>query len=267
MKITRLLFICSVLLTIACEDNANDLEMVKDTNITNNLKNRTQTVINTRESIDQFQKKLQWVSYISAQVIMNKSSNRVELFNYLNGRETVTLNELIGENSNLNFKNEFLNVLRSFINETPPGRDPIHGTQSPPEPLVTCEDDLGDCLSPIHNIIQIAEQFFLRSVLQQNCIELYFPEGLHPLVNPNLPYSVTSTAHPLNYDSFNHGYHHSSVTSDQSDRNGVTKVNTVNTLYLNTMTDNVIVARPYVNQTNCTYPEYLLINLAAFLQQ
>ena len=58
---------------------------------------------------------------------------------------------------------------------------------------------------------------------------------------------------------------HSSVTSATSDDNGVTEINYVDNNYLNTVTDNVIVARPYTNNSTCTYPEFLLINLSAFL--
>lgn len=266
MKITKLLFVCIIFITIACNNDANDLEIFTNKQQKYELHGK---LINSFQidTISIFQKKLQWISYISAQVIMKESSNRIELFNHLQGRETITLNELIGEDSNLNFKTEFLNILREHIDLSPPDRDPIHGTQSPPKPLITCEDDLGDCLFPgTVNLTEIAVQFFLQSVLEQNCIELYFPEGLSPLININLPYSITSTAHPLNHNSFNFGYHHSSTVSSRSDDNGVTETYMINTSYLDILNDNVIVARPYINETNCIYPEYLLINFHTFLQ-
>ncbi|WP_299679015.1 hypothetical protein [uncultured Tenacibaculum sp.] len=268
MKITRLLFICSVLLTIACEDSAKELEILDHKNAEFELNERSQIIIPHSNQDNQLQKKLQWVSYISAQVIMTKMTNRVELSNYIQGRESVTLNELIGESSNLNFKSEFLNILRDHIDNSPPNRDPIHGTQTPPKPLITCEDDLGDCLTPVgSNLTQRAMQFFLNSVLNENCIELYFPEVLHPLAPVHLPHSITSTAHPLNYNDVNFGFHHSSVISEESDNNGVTEVDRVNHNYLDNFTDNVIVARPYTNLSNCRYEEYLLLNFSGFLQR
>ena len=266
MKMSKLLISCFLFLFLSCESNMETIETIELENETTILKGR----ITNLGSIDPhagFQKKLQWVSYIAAEVIMSDSSYRQEIYNYLQGRETATLEELIGRNSTLNFKDQFISILRDFLSLYPGRDEPVLGTQSPPLPIITCDEELGEeCLAPINgDVTGTLTTIFLTSILENNCIELFFPDGINPLVNQNLPFSITSTAHPLNYDDFNYGFMHSSVTSATSDDNGVTEINYVDNNYLNTVTDNVIVARPYTNNSTCTYPEFLLINLSAFL--
>ncbi len=264
MKIFKLIVSVSLLVLLACEGNTEIIEEIEAENIEKELKGRRIPFQNNTNA--KLQKKLQWVSYITAQVIMSDNSNRIEFFNALQGRKVITLHELIGEHSNLNFKSQFKNVLRSYIQKDPPKKDPIFGTQSPPHPIITCDEDVEEiCLMPPGAYNEGATNAFLRSILEKNCIELYLPEGLHPLVNQNLPYSITSTAHPLSHDSFNSGFRHSSIASPKSDPNGVLSVSNVSQNYLGIITDNVIVARPYKNSSNCTYQEYLLLNFTTFL--
>ncbi|AUC14795.1 hypothetical protein BTO06_06400 [Tenacibaculum sp. SZ-18] len=219
----------------------------------------------TSQENDNFEKTLQWVSFISTRAIMNNPILRMEMYSILQGRNAVSIQELLGPNVNSNFKTKFIQELENYSgsnNSNQIVHNTLPGIQTPPRPIKTCEDNSQICSSPYPGD-QIFDIFW-NEILVDHCIELYFPKGFSPLISNVDNNSITSTAHPLNTSNFNDGFKHNTIITDDTDIYGVTTISTINTSYLNTPRDFVIVARPVRTISKCKYDEYNL-NFLSFL--
>lgn len=220
------------------------------------------TVPSTLDPV-QFEKFMQWTSYITAQTIMSDQNIRIEIIDLLDGRESIRFSELLRDlrpdnsgSDNSLFADKFIQVLRDIISNHTINRGPgpNHASQTPPEPILEC-----GCGGPF----DVADwvNLYIGSLLNTNCLELYLPNGLRTVTGSN-SYSLTSTAHPLTNDSSNYGIVHYSepVAGFISDR-VIVEMN-----YLLTVSyDHVLVVRPYRTLQSCTYQNYAGINFIDFL--
>lgn len=218
------------------------------------------------QNITNLQDMMQWAAYITAQAVLDDDV-RSELYNLIDGRESISFTELLDETTsdNMLFRTKFLSVLRYefLVNISNPISRPrfpdlTHARQAPPwTGGVAGGSDLND----------IIEEFLLAT-LEQNCLELFIPEGFLPVVPINQQHSLTSTAHPLNANNFNNGYRHYADTVLSggiiSEAIPIVDPNYV----IKTSSDVVFVVRPIrsiVIGDPCNYPEYPLIDFGGFL--
>ena len=255
-----------ILLFIALSCN-NETELIEpENNFNSKQESVTRGLVQPTSQVhDNFEKTLQWVSFISTRVIMNNPMMRMEMYSILQGRNAVSIQELLGPNVNSNFKTKFIQELENYSGSSSSNQavnNTLPGIQTPPRPIKTCEDNSQICSSPYPGD-QIFNTFW-NEILIDHCIELYFPKGFSPLISTVDNNSITSTAHPLNASNFNNGFKHNTIITDDTDIDGVTAISTVNASYLNTPRDFVIVARPLRTGSNCTYAEYNM-NFLSFL--
>jgi len=201
----------------------------------------------TLEQIE-FENALQWVAYLTANVLKNYNNGFV--LEELNTKSVYSLNDLLDPTGSYQtFNQNFRDAVFYAIHAEP---DLEH---EPDRPLT------GNGGSGITTTSEQTEAFF-EYILEDNCIELYFPNGT---TNANLAYS--STAHPLNRDPFNDGFRYLAQPMTDIDGNLIYIVDAdINEIYVQ-FHQNVIVARPNRNSgiTNvgdpaknpaCDYGEY-----------
>ncbi len=294
MNFLKSILIVLCFLFLSCNDNVDDLVTNLDESKQINKKVKKEIIITNKTSYNSsFKKKLEWVSYISAQVIGgNNQAALNELQNKLNGRNKISLKELLGSQvpNNSPFKLAFINILSGYIrvdlNPRAPG--PVHGNQSPPRPITVAAQIIIDSDFPSGTsvfpspfpkpnptiTVEALANSFINQVTIHNCVELYFPRGLKLSLSGNLN-SIISTAHPLNNDGFNTGYlqFKQLTLEDEIDALLGEFNNTflVNSNFLsNKLYHNIIVARPYRDTdvpfpSNCSYSNYL-IDFTTFLR-
>lgn len=271
-----IVLLCSIFFT--CTNNTENLITDESLNINDNLTVDVKSKLSLPDfNNNQFENDLQWISYIAAKAIMTNPEARLEVYNKLNGRKRISLTELISFNtSNLSpFKTTFISILTQEINIDlfQPGRDPVHGSQTPPRPITTKSEKQESPTSKtkvrVNTSANILANTFLIDVVFSRCIELYFPKNLKPTIAFDDQKIIVSTAHPLNSDQFNNGYLQSSI--DQFNINNIsTSPIQVAPGFLSSPTFNdLIVARPYksINSlpSNCLYNEYP-IDFSLFLK-
>lgn len=252
MKFLKIMLLISFVFIVSCnQDNDEIITQEKKINtLMLNQKNPNNTTSVTQNDLEKI---LQWVSFIAVQTIMSDTNAHSTLISKLNGNNSIPIQDLIGENVSKYdpFKSTFYNILSNL-----PKEDPIHGMQTPPRPIVRCST----CKN--NEFIEL----FIKETLIDNCIELYFPEGL-----PSTVTGMTSTSHPLTTDNFNEGIKH---YPDPFNNNSInTVIVNVNPAYLTNQffNDIVVVARPYRPFTGqpdlfCSYNQYAGIDFTDFLQ-
>jgi hypothetical protein len=189
-----------------------------------------------------FMNKMQWASYLSAKVIHNLNNTERSAVRTLISNEKIALEDLIGPNTQLpSFHNSFFGYLRLIFSEGNPGGDPNTPNKT-------------EGVDPIQ-----AAYDYLDYVLNQNCVELYFPVSIL-----DGPKDFISLSHPLTISTVNYGYKRKAnnqtlfiprITSDEISSNQL------NTTY--------IIARPARDMTEgsgCNYSQYTGINFTQFLQ-
>ena len=246
-----------------------------------------------------FEKRLHWTSFITAKIIRWNISGRNQLVQSLGlMNNSVNLNVLIGANSNYPaFNTAFKDYLYYYIEGTrpdpddepedpgfppiPPGGngapDPFDATNTLSNPIASKTFDGGG--SNNDPSILAAVDAFISYMIEDNCTELYFPNGL----NLRGAFELTSTAHPLTSANWNNGilrtYTGQAGSISGSDEgipvcahyNGCVThpVASVDDTYL-LNNDNIIVARPRRNPFThiddpCLYGQYSGIDFTDFL--
>lgn len=199
----------------------------------------------SRETEDEkFERYLQWVSFISGRVIRYHLDARQEINSLLGtGQNVFTLTSLLDESPNAiapNFNTHFRSILFYYIMIIEELGRPQLGLDIPP--IAPTDEDI---------VFSQEGSFsdFLDYMLQDNCVELYFPKDLVFPTN----FQITSTAHPLTDAVSNYGYlrHHDPIYTiagtGLGNPNGpilIEKIEVIDPSYVEA-NDNIIVARPY----------------------
>ncbi|MDC7994283.1 hypothetical protein [Altibacter sp. HG106] len=279
-----------IIIVVLCSMIACEQEVVPASTDTQQLIQQTSnedspsTIIETdgpmskqRNETATFEKRLHWTSFITAKIIRYNTTGRSQLVQSLGlMNNTVNLNILIGDNSNYPaFNAAFKDYLYYYIEGTRPDPDdepedpgfppvPPGGNSAPdlldntsvsyvgPAQMKSFDDNDGNNDPAILAAIDV----FISYMIDDNCTELYFPNGL----NLNGSFELTSTAHPLTTANWNNGIlrtytGQSGGISGSDGRNPVCAhyngcvthavASVDNTYVLNN--DNIIVARPKRN--------------------
>ncbi len=205
--------------------------------------------LNTHDS-QIFENRLQWVSFITGKILRYNEDARTEVLNLLPpGKYIIRLNTLLPDNGVIGtaFEADFLHYLQIYMT---PGH-PHHEIDIPP---------LG---APIGTPIPEVVQEFLDDVLENNCVELYFPNRLELSLAVN--YTITSTAHPLNDSLSNDGIVRFFVPRNIGGIIKETNRVRVTPGYVS-RNPNIIVARPYREVNECSYDNYASLDFTDFLR-
>lgn len=201
-----------------------------------------------------FENRLTWTAYIAGLALYQNSSIITELQVELDLNATtkaLKLNDLLGSNTSTPvFKAEFERFASDIMNEVVlttqiGGGCPDIPAGGPDDP--NGGDVCGNCDQ---------YQIFMSDILVNNCIELYFPRGVHS----NFTVDITTVAHPLCNAYGNYGYERVSCGSTLD-------VEAVVPNYVQIHDNTYIVARPYIDGSNgnCDYSEYSSIELTDYL--
>lgn len=203
-------------------------------------------VLNNPAAIE-IENRMQWVSYMTAQVILRDSGARQEFKDEVEDSGALNAfpirNLLENDGRNLSFKREFRIEFFYHFNNTygENSEDPCDGTGRPegrPKPTGV----LGGMS------LDVIYQMYILSLLNDNCFEFYLPNGYAPLAPLGSSGFIVpkSTAHPMTNAISNEGFSHTSacyVSSITVDDNtpGV-----------------IIVVRPFTDGIGCTYYDFLI---------
>ncbi|TCI94860.1 hypothetical protein [Tenacibaculum sp. M341] len=219
--------------------------------------------------ITDFDNQLQWSSYIAARVVLGNQQAREEVYTKLNGENVISLNDLIGRQVGFDspFKSGFYALLRQYILldvdfSSIPRVNPVHGNQSPPRPIPTKVSDSGSSAFgvPVSSFVDFLVTAFVADMVDNNCLELYFPKGFSLEPFSNSTSIVVSSAHPLIQEGFNVGYLQTARPLSGSNEISSTSILVNDQLLANSSLENIIIIRPYRElnlEESCTYPDYV----------
>ena len=210
-----------------------------------------------------FERQLHWLSATTSKVLRYYPSARAEVLNEFNGPtdNTISAEALIGSGSGLlTFETAFQIEFKKYLNPGDPTTDNSRPTP-PPVPVGVGPSTPQQIYDMYKNIM-----------LVENCVELYFPDGL----DLTGPFTTTATSHPLTSSNSNEGIlrlYSAFGTGVDDPQNGgsLSSFVVVDSSYLN-HEGNVIVARPIRNASsgpgqnvNCDYTQYNGIVFTDFL--
>ncbi|MBC8757090.1 hypothetical protein H2O64_20625 [Kordia sp. YSTF-M3] len=193
---------------------------------------------------------MRWTAYIAGSVLRDNLDAKLEIAALLqNGNRVIRLNQLLENNTA--FADAFRNQTNFYFIEGRPSHDKTR--PNPPPQGIN-----GGGHSSLTGL-------FISYILNQQCIELYFPKSMNYTGN----YTITTTGHSMNpLENFNDGiirYYDpllGTTTGSEGDNVYSTTHNVIVTnAYVNNY-DNIIIARPYrnfdepINDTNCSYTQY-----------
>ncbi|MFK8102245.1 MAG: hypothetical protein AB8G15_06970 [Saprospiraceae bacterium] len=268
MKVLKFLFITLIFFNfLACQSQREEILLETPSASAN------ATEVNLRmlsEEEIKFEKGMQWTAFIAAKVLHNYPATRFEVISLIDAQEqTINLDDLLGPSSLApNFKTHFSEMLLPFFGI--PGK-PSEEEDTPPRPILRGQSKNGPISDSLklngkvrlnYNSEALAE--FLSFILDENCILLFFPNGL----DFNYGFTLTSTAHPLTIAQKNRGIlrlgPHEILLEGQKESIDVT----VNEFYVDEGT-NIIVARPTRDllHTHCYYPSLNFIHFPLFLNE
>ncbi|WP_298516813.1 hypothetical protein [uncultured Kordia sp.] len=189
---------------------------------------------------------LKWTSYITGSVLRNDPASRLEVAALLqNGNNVIKLHQLFGNNSA--FENKFQEFTDWYLFMGYPNHDKTR-PNPPPQGI-----------GGGHSNLTAA---FMNYILNEHCIELYFPKSMVFVGE----FNITTTGHPMNAtDDSNDGiiryFSPLTVNTNGTLLYSTTHEVTVNDAYVQNR-DNIIIARPYKNLnspiggTDCSYTQY-----------
>ena len=201
---------------------------------------------------EMLEERMQWASFISAKIFCESEEARNEVITQLDGGNVEHIDHLIGENSYTpTFRQLFIYWADYYQGTNNQGEYPVFNQAVPPGPDFTSSDDYIDYLTV------------------ENCIELFFPNGLTEDDNPD---HYSSTAHPLVYNK-NENYGFKYFCGEEGDPSVINaipsiEIDPINQSYVDAGYT-VIVARPYRIEGNpiCEYAEYSTIDFTLFLNR
>lgn len=254
MKRLNVLFLFSLCFFIFSCQQEKDFSL-NEPNPAYQLSNAASTDSDQTESLeDDFERHLQWVSFITGRVLRYNEEARIEVNNLLSsnpvGDRSIDLNILLDERdpSLLEFNTHFRDALALYLFIIEDNGRPGLALDIPPfAPDVPVEDSI-----ILESIIGIDD--FMDYVLEENCVEVYFPKDM---VYVGL-FEISTTAHPLRNDLSNIGYlRHYKPINGPFNPVLIEEV-TIDLSYVD-LNDNIIVARPVrtsLGSSSCAYQEY-----------
>ena len=289
MKETKFYFaaILISIFTFSCQQESIELSNDENLNLKQSIqtiKLQNQTGKSEKENIYRgpgpinnstgFETTMQWVSYITAKVIYDDEIARNEFLTSVSNNETIALDNILGTNESSQFKTKFLENLYSFtyfsqgnnaINYCPgseriPPIPPLGG-----DTCTTCGSPISGGLRGDLDPVQDAVDDFMTYVLNENCIELYFPNPL--LIYSQSSFRITSTAHPLTNALENDAFLR--YPDSNNDCGNTVEAITMSPSNVIHSSFNTIVARPYRDSSlngNCSYSDYNSIDFTDFLR-
>ncbi|MFK8102242.1 MAG: hypothetical protein AB8G15_06955 [Saprospiraceae bacterium] len=250
MKKSYLIFLVLFMMMISCQENRQET-LLEENLITATTEFEEPAILASLLLIESdsaiLARRLQWMAYLSANVIRFNDAARMEVQELLenNDERTIPVNILIGQGAtasafsaafNIELESYILGDLLSMLGRPDPQED------TPPRPVSERASN------PVDKQVKI----FLEYMTSDNCIELYFPRGF------DFKYlAMTSTGHPMNLDPFNVGwirYKKPIKINGKLYPTGKVKVDDTYVI----KHQNIIVARPFIDVSNlvCRYPEY-----------
>jgi len=223
----------------------------------------------TPETIE-LERKMQWVAYITADVLFNDGIARNEFINQLYGPSSsmkpfIHLNDVLGTQIDIHdpfktaFKNSYKNILLEVYQittiECPGGateRPPTGSGGGNVSPISIGHSNQRSVSIP--DIDALVEEF-MNYVVTEECLEIYFPIG----ISNSLGYTnITSTAHPLIARANENLGYKRFVSSGCLEGNEIVYQD-VNQGYANSTNGPIVIVRPTrfsPTQTSCDYTAY-----------
>jgi len=258
-RIKLSIFMLLALATFSCDTNdiAQDALEIEN-NATQEIQSKTLGVTIDLEddwhTTERLQNRMQWISYMTAQVLLRSADARTLFQNELDnsgGANVVKLENLLGDHvTDLSFYEEFADefLLNYYGVEICNGIGRPRNRPSPPGTI--------GGVAPGTDYDAYLVSSYVAALLNMDCFEFYLPHGfafLHTTgPGPTITSHIRSTAHPLNNATrSNEGFDHADacIVSEievDDDTNGF-----------------VLVVRPYRN-TTCLYDKYY-VNFEDFL--
>ncbi len=251
MKISiKLSIVLSCLFIGSCQTDINELNQKPDSNITSqsDIERRQESVPYGTQF---FERRLQWVAYLSAKVILHNKNARAEVLS-LSSDNKIDINALIlPESQAVHFKSAFMEELNHYFwSNGEVSRGPDEDT--PPSGISPC------CVGP-NGYPTLSAAQFMDFMTIDNCIELYFPI---PLTEENTsdPELIASTGHPLSVLNKNYGYiRYIEPILNEEDVLTYTQLKIIDSNFLESKIITVV-ARPFRKSKSCLYEDYNYIS-------
>ncbi|WP_422106783.1 hypothetical protein [Winogradskyella sp.] len=229
------------------ESTTEDHEQVKGNDSVKLTVSQKQATMTSGQSLEN---SMEWAAFLTAQAITTNQDAQEQFIEVLNAstgvgtlNSRITFEDLLGADiSDTRFKEVFQERFEHYSSSLV--CTPRPGGMGHPEPPI------GDnsCTTPFCN--------YLRLLLDENCLEIIFPNGFES--NDVQITNVASTAHPMTSDVFNDAYSHV-TNSCITMRSRITGRNVGDY-------NNLILVRPYSSLIdNCDYESYS-IDFTLFLQ-
>ncbi len=215
-------------------------------NETTSLNKATNNRVALEKDILILENKMQWVSYLTAQVLLKDEPARKEFVNLLSNRspKVIKLQDILRFDSENNSFREAFEVEFNYYQTEGNDCGRPEGRPKPNTQGLRSE------------VTYSAFNSYISSLLEDECLELYMPNGFNSnfeAISSIPPTSITTSAHPLVIPSkFNRGFIHKGRC--QIEKSIVSSV-TMGT---------VIIVRPYRLINGCSYKKYSGINFQDF---
>ncbi|MEP2937649.1 MAG: hypothetical protein ABJM06_09975 [Gilvibacter sp.] len=220
---------------------------------------------------DEFTETLPWVSFITGKVLKEYPSSRSEVNLKMDPNGVIKLDQLLTADGTLNglsFNKNFKTVLEILLCQQVDCGKPEEELVTPPNGPFNGGGGGGFASggsmvvsSELSPVVEEMADAFMDYIINQNCIELYFPKGQMIYFGD---FEITSTSHPMNNSVKNDGYkrlYTPLITGENCE------VEMVNLTYV-TNNKNIIVARPYAMASpsaSCIYTSYGVTDFTQFL--
>lgn len=269
MALAVVLFSCEKEETELLDIEAQKSAVVIDSNTEDALRSVTED--DDDPAFDQFTETLPWVSYITAKVLKDYPATRSEVNIKMDPNDVIKLDQLVTADGTLNglsFNKRFKDVLELLICQQIDCGKPEEEIVTPPNGPFNggggggFAPDLDPTVfSSFEGDVQELASAFLNYMIEENCVELYFPKG-QLIYFGN--FEITTTSHPMNNNVKNTGYkrlHTPLITGENC------TVELVDLTYVSN-NNNIIIARPFPALTvgmDCDYSSYGVSDFTQFL--
>lgn len=258
-KQKNLLIVVAGLLLLSCEKQ--DPQFVDETNASINSHENTATskFTETDNSHDQFERSMQWISYITAETLLRDPGSRNEFLTVLQRSDegfSVPLSKMIGKSSHTpKFKAKFTELLTFYID--PDDIRPDLGKDIPQHPVGSNNGG-----SQRANTAAIMAEEFMTEMTREHCLEFFIPT--YPVFNQN--YTTISTAHPLSNDDINDAFF---LDYELNTRTGHTNTTAfiVDKVNMSSATNLLLLRPERRNDGVCDYDDLNFIDFKDFLNQ
>jgi hypothetical protein len=247
-KVLKLLFLTLLFVFFACETEIQELEITNTENTTllNKKTLKGGTLGEQNEEIARLENLMQWVSFLTAETLLDNPEAEIEFRQNIssvvnsNVAKRVSLSNLFSHD-NPAFMDAFQQTYFAYSSNNWIHWDESCGRPRGGEPLPPPSGGCNEFCT------------FINAITNYYCLEMYLPNGyVTPLAGSNQ--SITSSAHPLNTDSYNDCFVHPGCDNDLT----ITPFNLASY-------PNALVVRPYVDSKNfCDYEQFNM-NFTLFL--